>query len=144
MGNHTVNKTPLTRSDGRQVCKIDFDKNQSGNCPLLTECAGKAKYKTLGLGINTTDINEYRQQAMTPDFLEKYKKRASHEWKNGEIKRFHGMARSKGFTLRSFNMQVKFTALAVNLKRIAALLRGLFQCFFQSSLYYRQIRLKAA
>ncbi|GMB01764.1 hypothetical protein PIPA1_45640 [Pelosinus sp. IPA-1] len=54
--------------------------------------------------------------------FEKYKKRASHEWKNGEMKRFHGLDRARGHGLKSMSTQAKLTALAVNLKRIAALL----------------------
>jgi hypothetical protein len=59
--------------------------------------------------------------AKTEEFKEKYKKRASHEWKNGEMKRFHGLDRARGYGLKSVSMQAKLTALAVNLKRIAAL-----------------------
>lgn len=64
---------------------------------------------------------------------EKYKKRASHEWKNGEMKRFHGLDRARGYGLKSVNLQAKLTALAVNLKRIAALATPIllsFTCFF--------------
>ena len=43
------------------------------------------------------------------------------EWKNGEMKRFHGMVRARGWGLRSVSTQVKLTVIAVNLKRIAAL-----------------------
>ena len=35
------------------------------------------------------------------------------------MKRFHGLARAKGYGLRSVSLQAKFTAIAVNLKRIA-------------------------
>lgn len=45
-----------------------------------------------------------------------------HEWKNGEMKRFHGLDRARGYDLKSMSLQAKLTALAVNLKRIAALL----------------------
>ena len=51
----------------------------------------------------------------------KYKKRASHEWKNGEMKHFHGLDRARGYGLKSMSIQAKLTALAVNLKRIAVL-----------------------
>jgi hypothetical protein len=55
-------------------------------------------------------------------FLEKYKKRAAHEWKNGEMKRFHGLARARGYGLSAVSRQAKLTAIAVNLKRIAAIM----------------------
>ena len=57
----------------------------------------------------------------TPEFQEKYKKRSAQEWKNAELKRFHGMTRAKGWGLKSITFQAKLTAIAVNLKRIAAL-----------------------
>ena len=63
------------------------------------------------------------QRQKSAAFLEKYKKRASQEWKNAELKRFHGMARAIGWGLRSMAFQAKFTAIAVNLKRIANLIR---------------------
>jgi hypothetical protein len=44
------------------------------------------------------------------------------EWKNAEMKRFHGLARATGWGLRSMSFQAKFTAIAVNLKRIANLI----------------------
>ena len=49
-------------------------------------------------------------------------KRACHEGKNGEMKRLHGMDRARGYGLRSMQIQVKLTALAVNLKRIGSLI----------------------
>ena len=45
------------------------------------------------------------------------------EWKNAEMKRFHGLAQAKGWGFRSMAFQAKFTAIAVNLKRIANLMR---------------------
>ncbi|MGQ4669216.1 hypothetical protein ACUIJN_26135, partial [Metabacillus halosaccharovorans] len=44
------------------------------------------------------------------------------EWKNGEMKNFHGLDRARGYDLKSVALQAKITALAVNLKRIAAIL----------------------
>jgi hypothetical protein len=67
------------------------------------------------------EIYALSQRQKTPEFLEKYKQRAAQEWKNGEMKRFHGLARAKGFWLLSVAIQAKLAAIAVNLKRIAAL-----------------------
>ncbi|MBR4425506.1 MAG: transposase, partial [Oscillospiraceae bacterium] len=69
------------------------------------------------------------QRQKSAEFQEQYRRRAAHEWKNGEMKRFHGMARAKGWGLRSVLFQAKFTAIAVNLKRIAALVEQLFFAF---------------
>ena len=54
-----------------------------------------------------------------------YKKRACQEWKNGEMKNFHGLNRARGYGLKSMSRQAKLTALAVNLKRIASILSSL-------------------
>ena len=70
---------------------------------------------------NTPAFYAESQRQKTEEFREKYKKRASIEWKNAEMKRFHEMARADGLGLRSMIFQAKFTAIAVYLKRIAKL-----------------------
>ena len=72
---------------------------------------------------NTPAYYQEGQRQKSPEFLEKYRKRAAEEWKNAEMKRFHGLARARGWGLRSMAFQAKFTAIAVNLKRIANLIR---------------------
>ena len=92
-------------------------------CPKLLECAGKnVKKKVLGVSEHNAQYYEHSQMTKTTQFKLKYKKRASHEWKNREMKRFHGLDRARGYGLKSMSMQAKLTALAVNLKRIAVLL----------------------
>jgi hypothetical protein len=44
--------------------------------------------KWLMVGENAAEYYEHNQRAKTDDFKDKYKKRARHEWKNGEMKRF--------------------------------------------------------
>jgi hypothetical protein len=90
---------------------------------LRDECIKKAntKAKKLRVGVNTGEYYEHSQWAKTDEFIEGYKKRASIEGKNSELKRFHGLARAKGFGLQSVSFQAKMAAIAVNLKRIAAL-----------------------
>ena len=78
--------------------------------------------KTLHVSENTPAFYKESQRQKTNVFREKYKQRASIEWKNAEMKRFHGMARAKGWGLRSMVFQAKLTAIAVNLKRIANLI----------------------
>lgn len=87
--------------------------------------SGKIAAKKLEVGINTPEFYEYSQRAKTHEFLDKYKNRACHEWKNGEMKRFHGLNCAKGYGLRSMSMQALLTALAVNLKRIANMVSSL-------------------
>ncbi|WP_170233419.1 transposase [Sporomusa termitida] len=81
--------------------------------------------------MNTARNNEHSQLAKSDQFKLKYKKRASHEWKNGEMKRFHGLDRARGYGLKSMSLQAKLTALAVNLKRIAALISFCGHAFMQ-------------
>ena len=125
MGNYTIDKKRTKRKKGswsQEILKYTFDKAMCKDCPHKVECAGKtASVKRLDVGINTADYYEHSQRAQTQEFKEKYKKRASHEWKNGEMKHFHGLDRARGYGLKSMSMQAKLTALAVNLKRIAAL-----------------------
>ncbi len=76
----------------------------------------------MDVGINTPEFYGYSQEQKTDEFKEKYKKRACQEWKNGEMKNFHGLDRARGYGLKSMGLQAKLTALAVNLKRIAKIL----------------------
>lgn len=122
MGHYTIRKKNIKRK-GAKGYYYDFDKKDCVGCPMRSECyKGKKKYKTM----EVTEIYEkYKKYAViseTEEFKESYKKRASIENKNGEMKRFHGMARARGFGLRSMHLQVGFTAIAVNLKRIAKLI----------------------
>ncbi len=76
----------------------------------------------LEVSVNTPEFYEYSQQQKTAEFKEKYKKRACQEWKNGEMKCFHGLDRARGYGLKSMSTQAKLTALAVNIKRIGKIL----------------------
>jgi transposase len=104
--------------------EYEFDKNECINCLLRSECikTAKTKAKKLRVGLNANEFYEYSQWAKTEEFKTEYKKRAASEWKNAELKRFHGLNRAYGYGLKSVSMQAKLTALAVNLKRIARLL----------------------
>jgi len=120
-GNYTIKKRK-TKKKNRDSVIYFFDKEGCKNCPKREECIkGKTAAKSMEISVNTTKLYEHSQWAKTEEFKEKYKKRASHEWKNGEMKRFHRMDRAKGYGLKSIRTQAKLTALAVNLKRIAAL-----------------------
>ena len=91
--------------------------------PLAPICMGKnrTKARKLQVALSTSLFYEKSQEQKKPEFLEKYKKRSAQEWKNGEMKRFHGLSRARGWGLRSILFQAKLTAIAVNLKRIAAI-----------------------
>ena len=57
------------------------------------------------VGLNTPEFYEYSQQQKTDELKEKYKKRACQEWKNGEMKNFHGLNRAKGYDRLSMELQ---------------------------------------
>jgi hypothetical protein len=125
MGYGTVSMSRVKngRKNGDTILVYTFAKEHCVGCEQRTKCMGKGKTKARKLRISSAApmLYEYSQRQKTPEFLEKYKNRACSEWKNGEMKRFHGMARARGFGLASVDRQTKLTAIAVNLKRIAAL-----------------------
>jgi len=125
-GNRTVAKNTKTskRKDGsgNTYYQYTFAKKECEGCPLRGECIKKAKGKAKKLDVGTyaAEYYEHSQWAQTEAFIEEYKKRATIEGKNGEMKCFHGLDRAKGFGLGSVTVQAKLTAIAVNLKKIAA------------------------
>ena len=123
-GNETEKKTKSKQSKrGKEyeTYNYSFKKDQCKNCPHRDECIGKAKTarKILKVSVNAPEYYEYSQFEKTEEFRKKYRERSGIERKNAEMKRFHGLARAKGYGLRSVSLQAKFTAIAVNLKRIA-------------------------
>ena len=130
MGNHTVSCKKRIQGNGRgdkyEIFSYLFQKEQCIDCPHRDICIGKSKKKarTLRVAANAPIYYEISQEQKKPEFKEKYKKRSAQEWKNGEMKRFHGMSRARGWGLRSILFQAKLTAIAVNLKRIAAITGG--------------------
>lgn len=126
MGNETVSCKRLTRRrKGKEypLLQYVFDQAQCAGCAHRAECMGKqqTKARRLEVSLNTAQLYEASQRQKSEEFLTKYKKRAAQESKNAEMKRFHGLARARGYGLRSVTQQAKLTAIAVNLKRIAAL-----------------------
>lgn len=123
-GNKTVKKVYKKRKSGKETYRYYFGKEICRNCPVRDICisSGQTVGKILEIGINTPEFYEYSQKQKTDDFLKKYKKRSCQEWKNGEMKNFHGLDRARGYGLKSMALQSKLTAFAVNLKRIAAIL----------------------
>lgn len=127
MGNNTVNCKKTISGNGRgdkyETFVYTFDKTQCVNCPHRDECmkGKKTKARKLTVSVNAPIYYEMSQKQKEKEFLDKYKKRSSQEWKNGEMKRFHGLSRARGWGLRSMLFQAKLTAIAVNLKRIAAI-----------------------
>ena len=122
-GNETVKVRMTKHSSGYAKLKYTFKKENCRNCPYRRECIGKSTgiAKTLQVSQNAPKYYEYSQFNKTEEFKEEYKKRARIEGKNAEMKRFHGLARAKGYGLDSVSKQTKLTVIAVNLKKIAKL-----------------------
>ena len=128
MGNRTVKKKQRLRKSqaGEPLLYFTytFDKEGCKDCPHREECMMRESGgRRLIISENTPAYYQESQRQKKLEFKEKYKRRASQEWKNAEMKRFHGLARARGWGLRSVVFQAKFTAIAVNLKRIANLIR---------------------
>lgn len=129
-GNKTISKKHKTDKKGRQTYQYLFEKEQCRNCNNRSECKPGARIaRMLSLGINTNEFYAYSQEQKTDEFLEKYKSRAGHEGKNGEMKNNHGLDRARGYGKRSMSTQAKLTAIAVNLKRIAGILSSKMSLF---------------
>ena len=128
MGNYTVSCKKKIRHKGTdrqyEYYSYLFKKDQCKDCPHRDKCMRKNKTQARRLDVAASAplFYEKSQEQKQPEFQEKYKKRSAHEWKNAEMKRFHGLARARGWGLRSMSIQAKLTAIAVNLKRIAALI----------------------
>lgn len=136
-GNQTVRKVRIKKKDRKDQYKYYFEKETCRNCPLREECIkGTNVARVLIVGLNTAEYYEYSQQEKTSEFKEKYKKRACQEWKNAEMKQFHGLERARGYGLKSMSRQAKLTAIAVNLKRIAGII---LSSQSNSSLYFSHI-----
>lgn len=100
MGNHTVSckrTTRTARGKKEDILSYIFSKEQCVNCPHRDICMGKnrTKARKLQVVLSTSLFYEKRQEQKKPEFLEKYKKRSAQEWKNGEMKRFHGLVPSQ-------------------------------------------------
>lgn len=122
-GNKTEGKKYYKDKREKEYYKYSFEKEQCRSCPLRESCIKEKRIgRILAISINTPEFYGYSQEQKTNEFKEKYRKRACQEWKNGEMKNFHGLGRARGYGLKSMSTQAKLTALAVNLKRIASIL----------------------
>ncbi len=127
MGNETERKRASKEvKRGKEFIRYHyyFKREKCRNCPMREDCIGKAKTvgKVMHVGENASEYYEHNQWTKTDEFKEGYKKRAKIEPKNAELKRFHGLARARGYGLRSVSAQTKLTVIAVNLKRICKLI----------------------
>lgn len=132
-GNTTERKRYYKSKVGsREGYRYYFEINQCRACPKHDECTKGTVRKILVVSLNAAEFYEISQYQKTDEFKEKYKKRASIEGKNAELKRFHGLYRARGYGLTSVSKQSKLAAIAVNIKRIAAMVSSPFAGFFEN------------
>jgi len=121
-GNETI-EVKMSNSKLRKTIKYYFKRDTCKDCPYREKCIKNSKNsrKILHVGLDAPKYYEYNQFNKTDTFKKEYRKRARIEGKNSEMKRFHGLARAKGYGLLAVSMQTKLTVIAVNLKKIAKL-----------------------
>lgn len=139
-GNKTVSKKYYKakngKQEGRELYRYYFEKEKCRNCNKRSKCVDKGIAKILNVGLNTGEFYGYSQEQKTDEFKEKYKNRACHEGKNGEMKNHHGLDRAQGYGKRSMSTQAKLTAIAVNFKRIASILSSEIPELFKDIQFY--------
>lgn len=133
-GNQSISKKKYSKKTndkktGEQVMKhyvhYRFDSKKCKNCSVKQTClTGKEASKRIRLCGHFSLFEKYAQRQKTEEFKEKFKVRSRIEAKNAELKRFHKMTYASGYGLRSMQTQVKLTILAVNMKRIAQIIRS--------------------
>ena len=121
-GNESKTGIKKKRKDSYQI-KYAFERECCRNCSHRETCIKKDKRiaKKLIVGPSTAELYEHSQFVKSDEFRERYKVRARIEPKNAEMKRYHGLDRADGYGLRSVRLQAKFTAIAVNLKRMVTI-----------------------
>ena len=88
------------------------------NCLLRKLCTVQDR-RTIAIGKHHDIVKEAKEYNKTKEYKEDMKGRSQIEPKQGEMKRFHGMARAKFWGLAKLNIQAIITAITVNVKRFA-------------------------
>ena len=95
-----------------------FEKKVCKNCVLKKRCT-KQDRRTITIGEHYELVKEAKEYNKTKEYKEDMKGRSKIEPKQGEMKRFQGMARAKLWGLSKLNIQATITAITVNVKRFA-------------------------
>ena len=112
-------------SNGNTYAKYCFSAQACKKCPLREQCkVGKSKTHTYHI----TQPNAFHKARFEFESSEDFKKkpdiRHRIEEKNGEMKTAHGFQRADSVGLIAMRLQAYFTAIVVNMKRIAAVIPG--------------------
>jgi len=98
-----------------------FTKEQCGPCPLKQKCT-KNDFRTISIHEDYAIQQEAKEYNGTEDYKEDMKMRSHIEPKQAEMKRFHGLTRAKYRGLVRVGIQAIYTAIVVNLKRMATVM----------------------
>ena len=108
--------------NGNQYNRYVFSKRKCKKCPMKDQCrVGKSKSQCYSV-TQASEKNKARLEFETSErFQERMKIRHRIEEKNGELKEAHGLRRADSTGLFAMELQMYFTAFAVNIKRITKL-----------------------
>ncbi len=107
------------KRDQQGSIQIRFPKSACGNCPLKTKCTNNNYGRTLTLVPNSECLQARREQMKTEDFKERMKARNGIEGTISELCRAHDARRSRYRGEKRLRTQGLFSALAVDVKRLA-------------------------
>ena len=106
------------RADGTVQYTFHFGE-QCANCPLRARCTEAKAGRTLSYHEHHAQVEQCRAEMATPEFKAAMKRRAPVEGTISQIARGGGRhARYRG--LRKVNLQLVFTAVGINLRRLGA------------------------
>jgi len=113
------NRTMISNYNEKEgTTTFTFKEEICSQCSLKNQCT-KQEGRTITIGKHHDLVMEAKKYNKTQDFKDDMKERAHIEPKNAEMKRFHGMARTRYWRLQKANVQFIITAIVVNVKKLA-------------------------
>lgn len=109
-------------ADG-EVMVYKFSRKMCRHCPRAEGCIGDKGYMSASVSVYHEELKAAAAYNETEAFRLDKAIRAGIEAKFGEGKRFHGMTRAIYRCLEKVDLQVRLTAIALNIKRIFTLLQ---------------------
>ncbi|MBC7078378.1 MAG: transposase [Synergistales bacterium] len=109
-------------ADG-EVTVYKFSRKMCRHCPRAKDCIGAKGYMSASVSVYHEELEAAAAYSETEAFRLDKAIRARIEVKFAEAKRFHGMARAIYRGLQKVDLQVRLTAIALNIKRIFTLLQ---------------------
>jgi len=106
-----------------------FKKEICQKCVMKHQCTKNAG-RTITKGKHYKIVKEAKEYNKTKEFKEDMKLRSKIEPKQGEMKRFHGLARAKCWGLPKVTIQAIITGITVNVKRLANVLGSV--CYLEN------------